>query len=434
MSEVHTVQRVERHLIKKTSKDFKVLDELCFNAKNLYNFTNYICRQAFAGHKELIPEYEDLITKERFISEYDLVKRFASQNQQDYRSMVSAWSAQQVVYQVFENWKSWFKALKAYKRNPSSFTGCPKMPGYKDKKNGRSMLVVGKTKPNKDGSISLSKTLKLKIRTKLKSFQQIRVIHKGYYIMVEIVYKKELNFAENENADSLMSIDLGVNNLASITSDNGMSYIVNGRNLKSINQFYNKKLAKLQQVYSKQKIKTGSARKRLELKRKNKIDDYLHKASLLISELAVKNQIKYVVVGLNKGWKNEPKMSKTNKQNFIQIPFDRFISMLRYKLEERNIKLVMSEESFTSKCSFLDDEEICFHQKYKGQRIKRGLFKSGTGKCLNADINGSLNILRKLDLGKIEVFEKIFRPTKVKDIERNLVSLRVNNSLITSRG
>lgn len=434
MSEVHTVQRVERHLIKKTSKDFKVLDELCFNAKNLYNFTNYIVRQAFTGHKELIPEYEDLITNERFISEYDLVKRFASQNQQDYRSMVSAWSAQQVVYQVFENWKSWFKALKAYKRNPSSFTGCPKIPGYKDKKNGRSMLVVNKTKPNKDGSISLSKTLKLKIRTKLKSFQQIRVIHNGYYIMVEIVYKKELNFAENENANSIMSIDLGVNNLASITSDNGMSYIVNGRNLKSINQFYNKKLAKLQQVYSKQKIRTGSARQRLELKRKNKINDYLHKASLLISELAVENQIKYVVVGLNKGWKDEPKMSKTNKQNFIQIPFDRFISMLRYKLEERNIKLVTSEESFTSKCSFLDDEEIIFHQKYKGQRIKRGLFKSGTGKCLNADINGSLNILRKLDLGKIDVFEKIFRPTKIKDIERNLVSLRVNNSLITSRG
>ena len=81
MSEVHTVQRVERHLIKKTSKDFKVLDELCFNAKNLYNFTNYIVRQAFTGHKELIPEYEDLITNERFISEYDLVKRFANQNQ-----------------------------------------------------------------------------------------------------------------------------------------------------------------------------------------------------------------------------------------------------------------------------------------------------------------------------------------------------------------
>ncbi len=434
MSEVHTVQRVERHLIKKTSKDFKVLDELCFNAKNLYNFTNYIVRQAFTGHKELIPEYEDLITNERFISEYDLVKRFANQNQQDYRSMVSAWSAQQVVYQVFENWKSWFKVLKAYKRDPSSFTGCPKMPGYKDKKNGRSMLVVNKTKPNKDGSISLTKTLKLKIRTKLKSFQQIRVIHNGYYIMVEIVYKKELNFAKNENANSIMSIDLGVNNLASITSDNGMSYIVNGRNLKSINQFYNKKLAKLQQVYSKQKIRTGSVRQRLELKRKNKIDDYFHKASLLISELAVKNQIKYVVVGLNKGWKNEPKMGKANKQNFIQIPFDRFISMLRYKLEERNIKLVTSEESFTSKCSFLDDEDICFHQKYKGQRIKRGLFKSGIGKCLNADINGSLNILRKLDLGKIDVFEKIFRPTKIKDIERNLVSLRVNNSLITSRG
>lgn len=434
MSEVHTVQRVERHLIKKTSKDFKVLDGLCFNAKNLYNFTNYIVRQAFTGHKELIPEYKDLITNERFISEYDLVKRFASQNQQDYRSMVSAWSAQGVVYQVFENWKSWFKALKAYKRNPSSFTGCPKMPRYKDKKNGRSMFVVNKTKPNKDGSISLTKTLKLKIRTKLKSFHQIRVIHNGYYIMVEIVYKKELNFVENENADSIMSIDLGVNNLASITSDNGMSYIVNGRNLKSINQFYNKKLEKLQQIYSKQKIWTGSARNRLELKRKNKIDDYLHKASLLISELAVKNQIKYVVVGLNKGWKNELKMSKANKQNFIQIPFDRFISMLRYKLEERNIKLVTSEESFTSKCSFLDDEEICFHQKYKGQRIKRGLFKSGTGKCLNADINGSLNILRKLDLGKIDVFEKIFRPIKIKDIERNLVSLRVNNSLITSRG
>lgn len=420
------VQRVERHIIKKSSENWEFLDQICFAAKNLHNYTTYILRQAFTGNHSNIKEYKDLIKNDKFISEYDLSTHFSKENQVDYRAL-RAQVAQQTIKLVYKNFNSFFKAIKAYKKSPSKFTGRPKLPKYKEKNSRAIAIYTNQSARIKNGEIYLSKTVKLNLKSRVKNFQQIRIIHKGYYIVVEVVYEKTLGeFAGKEDLQSYsMGIDLGVNNLATITSDNGMSLIINGRSLKSINQYYNKKLANLKTIYSKYNKKTGPVAQSLTLKRNNLISDYLHKASKLIVLLALRNNIKYCFVGLNKDWKQECNMSKKNNQNFIQIPFDKFVSMLKYKLEEQGIVLITLNESHTSKCSFLDGEDICHHSSYLGKRIKRGLFKSATGQVINADINGSLNILKR-GLGKsFDICKSVFNPQKIKDIEKNLVNLRV---------
>ena len=422
------VQRVEKHIITKRTKDYNLLDNICFDSKNLYNYTTYILRQAFTGNHNAIEEFKDLIVKDRFISEYDLSTRLSKLNQIDYRSLKSQ-VAQQTIKLVYRNFKSFYKAIKAYKKCPSKFTGRPKLPNYKDKSKGRSIAVyTNQCAKIKDGQIYLSKTIKLNIKSKIENFQQIRIVHKGYYIVVEIVYEKQVDDVVGiDLRENCMGIDLGVNNLATITSDNGMSLIINGRNLKSINQYYNKKLAKIKLAYSKKNIYTGFAAQKLTLKRNNLILDYMHKASKYIALIAKQNDIKYCFIGLNKQCKQECKMSKKNNQNFIQIPFNTFINLLKYKLEEHNIHLITLNESHTSKCSFLDNEKICHHDKYIGKRIKRGLFKSGTGKVINADINGSLNILRRGLGNSFKVDKSIFNPKIIKDIEKNLVNLQITS-------
>lgn len=227
--------------------------------------------------------------------------------------------------------------------------------------------------------------------------------------MLKLCIIKKLK--KNKNGVNSLGIDLGVNNLASITSDNGLSLIVNGRNLKSINQYYNKELARLHQQYSVQNIKKGKKLWRLNLKRNNKVKDYLHKVSHFITHLCVSNQIGQVFVGHNKSWKQEVNIGKKNNQNFVQIPFSTLINMLRYKLEENNINLIELNEAYTSKCSFLDNEDICKHEAYCGKRIKRGLFSSNKG-LINADINGSLNILRRGLNKTFEVCSNVFNPIK----------------------
>lgn len=420
------VQRVERHIIKKSSEDYELLDDLCFDAKNLYNYVTYILRQAFIGKHDNIKEFKDLIKNDRFIDEYDLSSRLAELNQPDFRTLKTQ-VAQQTIKLVYKNFKSFYKAIKAYKKCPSKFTGRPKLPKYKDKKNGRSITIyTNQCSKIKDGTIYLSKTIRLNLISKIEKYQQIRIIHRGYYIIVEVVYEKAVDEISGiDSRENCMAIDLGVNNLATITSDNGMSLIINGRNLKSVNQYYNKQLAKLKSEYSKINKYSGPALEKLTMKRNNIISDYMHKVTKYITLLAKSNNIKYCFVGHNKGWKQESNIGKQNNQNFVQIPFSKFINILKYKLEEHNIGLITLNESHTSKCSFLDNEEVKHHEEYLGKRIKRGLFKSATNKCINADINGSLNILKR-GIGQFKPSKNIFNPIRIKDIETNLISLKLN--------
>ena len=196
------------------------------------------------------------------------------------------------------------------------------------------------------------------------------------------------------NNDRYCSIDLGINNLATVSSNVIKPFIINGKPIKSINQFYNKKLA-----YYKSKLKNRKTSKkinRLTNKRENKIKDYLHKSSRYIVNHLVSNNINTLVIGYNKGWKQDINIGKVNNQKFVNVPFLTFITMLEYKCKIEGINVIINEESYTSKCSFLDDEEICKHDNYLGRRIKRGLFKTSNGIFMNADLNGSLNILKKV--------------------------------------
>ena len=176
--------------------------------------------------------------------------------------------------------------------------------------------------------------------------------------------------------------------------------VINGKPLKSINQFYNKQKAKYQSELPKD-IKTSKRIQKLTFKRNNRVNDYLHKSTNYIVNFCLKNELNTIVIGYNEFWKQKVNIGKVNNQKFVQIPFERLLSILEYKCQKYGLNILSNEESYTSKCSFLDLEEIKKHDVYLGKRVKRGLFISSNGKLINSDVNGSYNILRK-------VFPKVF--------------------------
>ena len=406
----------------KSKEDFRLLSELCHNSKNLYNYTNYIVRQAFAGKPENIEEYRDLIYDKRFISEYSLSGRLAKQKQSDYVSL-KAQCSQQVIGQVYQDWKSFFKSIKSYKADKSKFRGCPRLPKYKDK-NGLNVLVFTNqccSFDKKSRELKLSKGIRIAsvvLPETINSFQQVRIVPKNGYFQIELVYDKKVGSqdVEQNTKENSIGVDIGVDNLATVTSDNPTikPIIVNGRCVKSINQYYNKKLAEIKSEYSRHGRKSGRKSLALSRKRKFKIDDYFHKMSRTLVNWCCENDIGKVFVGHNPDWKQEVNIGKVNNQNFVQIPFERFIQMLKYKCEEVGITVEIVNEAYTSKCSALDNEEICKHDAYVGKRIKRGLFKTKTGCAVNADVNGSLNILRKGLGHDFEIGNLVFNPHKIK--------------------
>lgn len=363
----------ERHIIKKQNKDFKKLDELCFLSKNLYNASLYSVRQYYFENK-------------KFLSYVDNTTNFAKQDNVDFRALPSKVS-QQTMKMVEQNFKSFFGSLK---NNVKS----AKIPKYLDK-NGRFQVIYTVQAISKKwlakGFIKLSGT-DIFIKTNQKDVKQVRLIPKGNHIIIEVLYEKK---EKDKKVDNLKycSIDLGVNNLATIGSNVIKPIIINGKPVKSINQYYNKKISKLKSELNEEK--TSNRIKSLTLKRNNKIKDYLHKSSHIIVNHLVSNNINTLVIGKNKGWKQDIKIGKINNQKFVQIPHTFFIEMLKYKAELEGINILIQEESYTSKCSFLDNETIRKHEQYKGKRIKRGLFRTKENKLINADLNGALNILKK---------------------------------------
>ena len=390
------VQRVEKHIIKRNHPDWKICDKLCFNSKNLYNKVNFIIRSAFLGKLENIEDFKDLIKNDRFVGGYELIKRMTELNDHDYRSLKPQ-SLQQVILQLGTIWKSYFKSLKSYKSNTSRFSGRPKMPSYKHKEKGR--YIVTFTNQNisiKNRKIFFSrKDYFKKIRTNKIDFQQIKIVPKldGSYHLC-IIYNKEIENVKGRGYS--FGVDLGLNNLMAITSDkvDFRPLLINGRPLKSYNWFWNKNKARLQ---SELKEKYLSKRiTKLTFDRNNKVNDYLHKASRLLINKALENEVTSIVIGYNQGWKNEINIGKKNNQNFVNIPYEKLIDFIHYKAEENGIRVIMVKEEYTSKCSSLDKEEIRKHETYIGNRVKRGLFKTLNRLEINADVNGSLNILRKV--------------------------------------
>lgn len=376
------MQLVEQHIIKPNSPIFAEIDTAAFASKNLYNAANYIMRQAFIGTGYIL-DMKALYAEAKLLDAYRGLPRKVSND---------------VLRQLQRDWKSFREARKEYERNPSKFLGRPKLPKYKDKESGRNLLVYDIQAISKPllriKQVKLS-GLSFIVKTKQSKVDCVRIVPKKTHYVIEVVYQSKEALA-NLDYTLVAGIDLGLDNLAVIASNKPgfQPVVVNGRPVKSINQFYNKRKAELQGKLGERK--TSHRIERLTDKRTRRINQYLHTASRRIIDLLVKERIGMLVIGKNTGWKQEINIGKRNNQNFVSIPHARFIDMLTYKAQLVGINVVVTEESHTSKCSFLDGEPIHHHDSYAGRRIHRGMFRSATGKLINADLNGAYNIILKV--------------------------------------
>lgn len=381
----------ERHTIRKGHKYYKVLDHEAYKSKNLYNATLYAVRQHFFEHKS-------------YLSYYSLQHVFQAEHQQDYYALPTK-VAQQTMKMLDKNFKSFFRALSSYKNGFAKFKARPKIPGYLDKDNGRYALTytvqaISKKRLETDKIIKLS-GIDVEIPTAVSydNLCEVRVVRKPNAYVVEVVYDNGKEEVEHVNNGRYAAIDLGVSNFSTVTSNvkGFQPFIVDGRYIKSVNRYYNKEVSHCKSILDcRNKGKKVSNRiYRLTEKRNNRMSDFVHKASRMIVNQLVFNDIHTLVVGYNQGWKQDINIGRKNNQSFAQIPFERFLRLLDYKCRMEGIKLLTVNEGYTSKCSFLDGEDICRHDTYAGRRVKRGLFKSADGALINADVNGSYNILRK---------------------------------------
>jgi len=385
------MQLAERHIIKSTEHRFAPIDELAFKSKNLYNAANYVIRQSFVYGWGYI-NYNEM---NRLMKSHQAYK------------VLPAKVSQQILMVLDKNWKSFFEAVKAYKVDDSKFTGRPKLPKYKDKVKGRNILVYTiqaiSSKQLKKGVIKLSGT-EISIKTKIKPDRicQVRLVPKCDSYVIEVIYNEPESTVEQIQKEAVASIDLGLNNLVALTSNQSgfTPLLINGRPLKSINQFYNKRKARLQ-TQLKGSRKSSPRIQRLTRCRNQKIDNYLHHTSRLILDILIAKQIGALVIGKNAQWKTEIDLGKQTNQNFVSIPHARLIEMLEYKARLVGIKVIMQEESYTSRANFFGLDPIPVYGKtdkdavFTGKRIKRGLYKTSVGRLINSDINGSYNILRK---------------------------------------
>lgn len=380
------IQRVERHIINNKHPCFRIFDELCFKSKNLYNYANYIIRQEFINNKNYI-KYKDLT--------------FQLKHSESFKDLGSN-SSQHTLKMLDKSWKSFFVAIKDWSKNPSKYLGKPKLPKYK-KKDGRHICILTNMQSQiKDGYLYFAfkplRPFNNLIKTKVTNkHMQTRIIPKGSCYVLEIVYQKEIELKEVKSKN-IIGIDLGLNNFATITNNIGLKPIViNGKGVKSYNQYWNKQIAKYKSLAkTNNKLDWTKRLEKLTLKRYNKTDYFMHCASKYTIDYCIENDIDTIVIGHNKEWKQESNLYKTINQGFVQIPYDIFINKLKYKCEDVGIKLIETEESYTSGTSFIDNEKPIKENYNKKRRIFRGLFKSNTGKLINSDVNGAYQIIKKV--------------------------------------
>ncbi len=364
--------------IKSSSK----LSQLCHKAKNLYNLANWYFRQ-------------DFFNLNNILSYYDL--DFIIKHKKAYRDL-PAQTSQQILKYISRNWKSYFKALRECEKDCEKFKRRPQIPKYK-KKNGESIVIFTNQQCRiKNGYLRFPKKVNLNpIKTRIQNkLKEVRIIPLGGCYKIEIVYEKKIQDL-GLNQDNILAIDLGLNNLITAVNNIGKKpIIVKGKVLKSINQFYNKQLAYFRSIENKKGNFQDTKRiKKLTLKRNNKITTLFHRISRFVVDYCVQNDIGTIVIGHNKGWKQKINIGKRNNQNFVQIPFYKLLQQIKYKSELVGIQFETDDEFYTSKCSFLDNEEIKKHDKYLGTRIRRGLFRASNGTIINADVNAAYNILKK---------------------------------------
>ncbi|TKJ24691.1 MAG: transposase [Promethearchaeota archaeon Loki_b31] len=366
------------------------LSKLCHLAKNLYNLANWYVRQ-------------DFLKLNNFLNYYDL--DYILKDKQVFRKLPSQ-TSQQILKLVNRNWRSYFRALEEFRANPKKFKNKPRIPRYK-KKNGESIVIFTNQQCRiKEGYLFFPKRANLKLtKTRIKEkLKEVRIIPLGIKYKIEMIYEKlEQDLGLNKN--NILSIDLGLNNLITAVNNIGLDpIIIKGKVIKSINQYYNKQLAHYRSIENKKSNFQDTKRiQKLHLKRNNKINTIFHRISRLLIDYCIENNLGTIIIGYNDGWKQNINIGKKNNQKFVQIPFLRLINQVKYKSELIGITVITINENHTSKCSFLDNEEIRHHNKYVGKRISRGLFRTSNGTLINADVNAGYNIMKKVFPNSVKV-------------------------------
>ncbi len=395
------MQKTEQHIIKGQE-----WTDWCVKAKEFYNQCLYYWRQSIFGNIQ-------------YFSEFELISLMQEFDDEKFRAL-PANTSQQIIKNLFKNIKSWQKSRKEYNKNPSKFLGKPKLPKYK--KELSELYFTSNQVKLKNGFVLFPKMIGIApMKTNITNIDCCRVIPKSNHFVVEFVYTIE-DVAQKEYNGNAIGIDLGLSNLATCITTNGDSFIVNGKPLKAINQFYNKRKAKLQSELT-NKTHTSKRIERLSFRRNNKVKNYLHHASKFIINKAKECNVTKIVIGNNKNWKQEINLGKRTNQNFVSMPFSHLIEKIEYKAKQAGIEVVTTEESYTSKCSAMDLEPICKHENYVGRRTKRGLFRTESGFKINADANGATNILRKVignDFISDPIWRAVVAPCRINIFEQNI--------------
>lgn len=387
------IQQVEKHIIKKSHPYYAMFCEFTHQSKNLYNHANYLVRKEFLETGKWL-RYQDLDKILRQDLDYP-----------DYTNMPAAQSAQQTLRLLDTNWKSFFKSIKDWSKNKEKYSGKPKLPKYKPKDGKLVLIVTNQQIKEKEDLLTFPKSFqgfKLKPRcvtlTNFEKINQIRIVPNNQVFCVEIVYSVSIDDTLLSDNGRYMSIDLGLDNLATVVTNTGLQpIIVNGKGLKSINQYYNKVASHYKSV-AKQMNKQHYTNRlyRLTQKRNLKIEDYLHKVSRYIVDFAIENQINTIIIGNNKNWKQSSSLGKVTNQTFVSIPHQKLIEKIYYKAMNCGIQVILTEESYTSGTSFLDGELPQKDFYNKKRRVHRGLFVSNEGVQINADVNAAYQILKKV--------------------------------------
>lgn len=386
------MQLVERHLVKPNHELYRTLDDLTFKAKNLYNHGLYLYRQSYFEHKKN-PDVPVLTW-----AKIDSTLR--KQGHEDMRALPSK-VANAVLKNLGENISSFWKLVRL--KNKGGLAQKPRLPHYLHKTEGRfpvsfSYQTFGAKRGSNNELFLCPKGINLPIPTKVAEPKQVRIVPDHNNFIIEVIYN--VDERAPKSTSKYAGIDLGLDNFATVTfSTQNNPLIIKGLELKSINQGYNRLIAKAQSLLP-DSLKTSKPIHRLWSRRSWILRTKIHQMTAFLATLFDEMQIEKVFIGKNTNWKQNLPFGKKVKQRFAYLPYETFIEQLQYKCQLRGITVIVQEESYTSKASFLDGDSIPVYgetdnPKFSGSRIKRGLYRSGNGQLINADVNGSYNILRK---------------------------------------
>ena len=386
-----------RHLPK---DQYEAILEMCVYANNLYNVGLYQIRQHFFATNKYL----------RYEENYHLCKE-----NENYK-LLQAGVSQQILRIVDHSFKSFFALLS--KKKSGGYDKEVHIPHYRAK-GGKYLLVLSTNAINiKNGYLTVPMSrafakqhadldaIRIPVPERIadKKVCEIKILPvlNGRALKIHYCYEQEAE-PQNLNADNALAIDVGLDNLASCVTTTGTPFIVDGRKLKSINQWYNKQLARYASIKDHQRIKGFTARMSgIADKRNRQVTDYMHKVARYIVNYCIANDIGTLIIGHNVDQKQFVNMGKSNNQKFVQIPFDQLRTYLKCLCERYGIAYIETEESYTSKASFLDGDDIpVFDAKnpytgtFSGKRVKRGLYRTKENMLVNADINGACNIAKK---------------------------------------